>query len=382
MMRRRLRPGAASSSALAVAAIVAVAALVMAARAQAGRPRKVVMPTSSLPPVVDVSFARDSYATAHRGARPGVAVWDLADDKAAEPRRFVAVAALPEGPARVALSSDGARLAAAAREGGLPIVVVNARTGATVARVNGPKARLAALAWSPDGASLAAFGEDPGGPPAGAKPHPDKVVSYSSSGRVQLWSARDWKSPRLVLEGPAEAAAALAFAPDGKRLAALFAGGTCAVWSLETGKLEKQVALTGRVGATAALAYSPDGKRLAAALGGADGNGSLIELLDAATLQPGGKVAELPPLAAQLAFAADGARLALTTFEAVTVVDVSAARVVTALDYAMATGKDPRGAAFVARGLLVVGGEQRLWQLWNLDGPGGRPQPLAGLQRK
>jgi WD40 repeat protein len=356
--------------------VVISAALLAEPRADGGGPRKDAMQTSSLPPVVDVSFGREEYATAHRGERAGIALWNLGDEAQAEPRRWIAPRGLDGGPARVALSPDGSKLLVAAQEPSQPLFLVNARTGATTARLPGPTARVAALAWSADGRWLGAVGEDPGAPPPGAKAHPTKSVAYVSAGRAHLFAVADPKAPRFVLAGPAQPAAALAFAPDGKQVAVLFGNGACAIWSLDSGQLVHQVDLGSR---GYAMAYSPDKKTLAVALAGPDGNGSVVEMLDSASLARKALLTPLPPLVAHLGFASDGARLAVTAFEAVSVWDVGAGRELTEVDYSMSTGKDPRGAAFVAAGLLVVGGEHRVWQLWGLGG--ARPQAGAGLRR-
>jgi hypothetical protein len=53
-------------------------------------------------------------------------------------------------------------------------------------------------------------------------------------------------------------------------------------------------------------------------------------------------------------------------FDAVQVWDTKAYSLRVKLDHGSDVGSGPRGAAFVPGGLLVVGGNQVLWRVWDL----------------
>jgi WD40 repeat protein len=128
--------------------------------------------------------------------------------------------------------------------------VWDADTGKSLWRVEGAGGRVGRLAFSPDGTVLAA--------PDGA-------------GGVRLWEAaggtplREFRGPDNAF------LTALAFSPDGRTLAAACvdrqgAAPSVQVWELASGKVRCE--FRGHRGALAALAYSPDGRTLAT--GGSD----------------------------------------------------------------------------------------------------------------
>jgi WD40 repeat protein len=67
------------------------------------------------------------------------------------------------------------------------------------------------------------------------------------------------------LEGHTNAIAAVAFSPDGKRLATASFDKTAKVWDVSSG--EEWLTLTGHTDALRGVSFSPDGKRLATASG-------------------------------------------------------------------------------------------------------------------
>ncbi len=128
-------------------------------------------------------------------------------------------------------------------------------TGAAVRRLTGHRGWAGALTVSPDG-SVLAYSVFPG--PAG----PDKVRP-----EVRLWDLAAGKEVRRLAAPDGRHATRLAFAPDGKALAAAFctwdppnAPAEIKVWGLASGK--EAASLKGHIGYMTGLRFSPDGKAL------------------------------------------------------------------------------------------------------------------------
>jgi hypothetical protein len=137
-----------------------------------------------------------------------------------------------------------------------------------------------ALAYSPDGSTLAAGGPD---------------------GDVILWDTARW-APRGVLAGSAEATDA-AFAPDGRTLATSSRDGKVRLWDVE--RCAPVRAFPGHNPGDNAVVFSPDGLRIAAS-----GEDKVVRVWDAAT---GERLASLTGHGTgvkDVAFAPDGKSLA------------------------------------------------------------------------
>jgi WD40 repeat protein len=162
-------------------------------------------------------------------------VWDFAT---ARLRKVIA------GPDRtlgaVAVSPDGARIAATAHEG--PLTVCEVATGREVFRIDPGRKAMRGVAYSPDGRWLAGTGED--------------------LTTLCLWDAQ---THRLAarLPGHTDVIHAVAFSPDGRLLASASEDRAVRVWDVNTGACQAE--LRGHTGAVFAAAFHPGGTRLATA---------------------------------------------------------------------------------------------------------------------
>jgi eukaryotic-like serine/threonine-protein kinase len=157
------------------------------------------------------------------------------------------VLVLRGGASHAALSPNG-KLAAAS---GKAIVLWDAETGKKLHTLENRKGSPESLAFSPDGAFLAA------------------AIHRQSTGGVRVWDvktgqlARALPDPDLTTAAPCTSAA---FSPDGKLLAAGGVDRVVRVWDVATG--EERYRLGGHTRSVTALAFSRDGKRLVSASGG------------------------------------------------------------------------------------------------------------------
>ena len=100
-----------------------------------------------------------------------------------------------------------------------------------------------AVAWSPDGKTIATAGFD---------------------NTVRLWEAATRKEIKS-LEGHSKLVLAVAFSPDSRELASASLDNSAKVWDIPGGGPART--LTGQAAAVAALAVKPDGKKAAVAAG-------------------------------------------------------------------------------------------------------------------
>jgi WD40 repeat protein len=147
-------------------------------------------------------------------------------------------AALASHPQSIVLSPDRTRLCTLGPDGVASIVAV--KDGRSLA-TGEPLEKVRAIAWSPDGQSLALGRQD---------------------GTIRLWSGPEWKEAKTLPPGEAASLAALAWAADGSSLFIAGEDGKVRGLSLADGK----VTLTYAIPGTVALACSPDGAHLAAGL--------------------------------------------------------------------------------------------------------------------
>ncbi len=151
----------------------------------------------------------------------------------------------PRRPILAAAWSPDGKLVALGRYGQVELVDPQAQQ--TLRTLPGPEGNVNAVAFSPDGAWLAAAGGQPG-----------------LRGQVFLWSTRDWKL-RAKWQGHRDAIYALAFSPDGKHLATASYDHQVAVWSVHSGSALHW--LKGHNAPVYSLAWSSAGPWLATAAG-------------------------------------------------------------------------------------------------------------------
>jgi RNA polymerase sigma factor (sigma-70 family) len=138
-----------------------------------------------------------------------------------------------------------------------PIRLWDVATGELIRRLDGPRWQCN-LAFSPDGKYLAAGGIDDSR---------GKMLVRAAYGKsAWVWETATWKR-RWMLDGHEKGILALAFSPDGKRLATGACEGEDKVrlFDLEGGK--ELACFAGHHSAVLSLAFSPDGRTLASGAG-------------------------------------------------------------------------------------------------------------------
>ncbi|HEX8201031.1 MAG TPA: WD40 repeat domain-containing protein [Isosphaeraceae bacterium] len=159
----------------------------------------------------------------------------------------------PEAAAVLAFAPDGKAVVGGHR-GSSPgegaVILWDAASGAELWRQAVPRSSITAVAFAPDGSRIA----------TGSLEHRHAVGGPTE---VRLWDARTGR-PEWTIEAGPGGARALAFAPDGATLAGAFQVGPARQWDVATGTLRRT--LEGHPpGWVAAVAFAPDGTMVASA---------------------------------------------------------------------------------------------------------------------
>jgi WD40 repeat protein/serine/threonine protein kinase len=217
-----------------------------------------------------------------RSQKPGrVVIWDVATRKA-----ILDQPAHGSEPRSVAWSSDGRLLASGGRGGaGDRVHIWNVEKGQTTLTFAEHKEDVGSVAWNPDGKKIASRSMDTDvkiwDPTTGHTfldlPHAGWVadgqysISWSPSGdrlavgcylggEIILWDATNGHQ-LLFLNGHTSVVRALAFSPDGKRLASGGHDRYLKIWDAESGR--ELLTLPGHDALIASVVWSPDGKQIA-----------------------------------------------------------------------------------------------------------------------
>jgi WD40 repeat protein len=168
-----------------------------------GRFTDLVSPASRLSNVLAMDLAPDGHTLAWGHSGPGIALRDIR-----RPSPTLELQRLPKGPLALRFSPDGTLLAAAVD---YTVKLFDRARRHKLATLTGHKGLVLALAFSPDGRTLA---------------------SGSRDGTVRFWDVAG-RRERAVFPWPVGAVGAVTFAPDGLRAAAAGEQGPIFLWDID-----------------------------------------------------------------------------------------------------------------------------------------------------
>ncbi|MFD5074424.1 helix-turn-helix domain-containing protein [Streptomyces sp. NPDC058371] len=234
-----------------------------------------------------VAFSPDGHTLASASNDGTVWLWDVADPRTA--RRLTVIEPHAGEAASASFSPDGRTLATSGFRTVRLWDVTDRKNPKALARLGGYQGDGGAVVFSPDGRTLATGGRgkstlwdiaDPRRPsaldfafasdsvPSNAfSPDGRVLATVNTAGNaVRLLDMTDLRHPRqlALLTGYTSPVYAVAFTPDGRRLATGEGGQKARVWDVSDPRQPKQLgALTGNELAVPTLVFSPDGHTLA-----------------------------------------------------------------------------------------------------------------------
>jgi WD40 repeat protein len=259
------------------------------------------------------------------GDRADLKVWDAGDGK-----ELASCEDFTSDILAVAFSPDGGTLASA---GDFTARLWDWKKGRELPRFTGHAQEITGLVYSPDGKTL---------------------YSASKDATVRVWDAGTTKE-EAVLRGHAKGVMALGLTPDGKTLATASMDGSVRVW--DTARRKELHRLTAEHGDAWCLAFAPAERILVSGDGGWTGPGGPPRVWDWWAAKELRQLKALPG-ARCLAFSPDGKTVAVGFQPNLTFIDVGTGR---SWQQLTAHGNEVQGLAYLADGtVLTVGGDDQI----------------------
>jgi WD40 repeat protein/DNA-binding XRE family transcriptional regulator len=215
--------------------------------------------TKFVPTIYNLAWSPDGQCIASAGDGKSVHVWDA--NKGATNFKYTGHSGLLPNVYALEWSPDGTRIASGCSSIGRDktIHVWDVKTGKTILHLDthaglSPSFSVLALAWSPDGT---------------------RIASTFGDKNVHLWDATNGKH-LMTYTTPSDWVRDIAWPPDGQLLAVANGDHTVQVWDSKTGKVI--LTYSGHTDSVRAIAWSPDGKCIASA-----SNDNTVQLWDSAT---------------------------------------------------------------------------------------------------